>query len=53
VRDFYFRPWLLNRAARAALRHEDFCMTLMNVCLGNVEPGQGLSPKMILQIALG
>jgi geranylgeranyl reductase family protein len=52
VRDFYFRPWLLNRAARAALRHLDFRTTLVNVCLGNVEPGQGVSPKMLLQLAL-
>jgi geranylgeranyl reductase family protein len=52
VRDFYFRPWLLNRAARAALRHADFRTTLVNVCLGNVEPGQGVSPKMLLQLAL-
>jgi len=53
VRDFYFRPWLLNRAGRAALRHLDFRTTLVNVCLGNVDPGQGVSPKMLLQLALG
>jgi geranylgeranyl reductase family protein len=53
VRDFYFRPWLLNRAGRAARRHADFRITLVNVCLGNVDPGQGISPKRLLQIALG
>jgi flavin-dependent dehydrogenase len=53
VRDFYFRPWLLNRAAHAAQRHADFRVTLVNVCLGNVDPGQGISPKMLMQLALG
>ncbi|MCC7358769.1 MAG: NAD(P)/FAD-dependent oxidoreductase [Anaerolineales bacterium] len=53
VRDFYFKPWLLNRAGRAARRHPDFCATLVNVCLGNVDPGQGLSPKMIWQLVRG
>jgi flavin-dependent dehydrogenase len=52
VRDFYFRPWLLNRAARAALRHDDFRRTLVNVCLGNVDPGQGISARMLMQLAL-
>ena len=53
VRDFYFKPWLLNRAGRAARRHLDFRTTLVNVCLGNVDPGQGISPKMIWQIMRG
>jgi geranylgeranyl reductase family protein len=53
VRDFYFHTWLLNRAARAALRHADFHFTLVQVCLGNLDPARSLSPKMLLQIALG
>jgi flavin-dependent dehydrogenase len=53
LRDVYLRPWLLNRAARTANHHDDFCRTLVQVCLGNLNPAKGLSPKMILQIALG
>ncbi len=53
VRDFYFRPWLLNRAGRAARRHADFRTTLVNVCLGNVDPSQGVSPRMVWQIVRG
>jgi menaquinone-9 beta-reductase len=53
VRDFYFRPWLLNRAGRAARRHADFRTTLLNVCLGNVDPGQGVTPRMVWQILRG
>jgi geranylgeranyl reductase family protein len=53
LRDVYLRPWLLNRSARTANRHEDFCRTLVQVCLGNINPAQGLSPRMIFQIALG
>lgn len=52
VRDFYFRPWLLNRAAGAAARHEDFRATLVHVCLGNVDPGQSLTPRMLWQLVL-
>ena len=50
VRDFYFQPWVLNRAARAANRYADFCETIVQVCLGNIDPGQGLSPKMLWQM---
>ena len=53
VRDLYLRPWLLNRAARAANHHDEFCRTLVQVCLGNIDPAQGLTPKMLLQLALG
>ncbi len=51
VRDVYLRPWLLNRAARAAARHPDFRFTLVQVCLGNIDPAHSLSLKMLLQIA--
>jgi len=53
VRDVYFRAWLLNRAARAAVHHADVQQTLVQVCLGNIDPAQSLSPKMLLQIAFG
>jgi menaquinone-9 beta-reductase len=53
VRDLYLRSWLLNRAARAANHHAEFCHTLVQICLGNVDPAQGLSTKMLLQLALG
>ncbi|MGH2521878.1 MAG: NAD(P)/FAD-dependent oxidoreductase [Anaerolineales bacterium] len=53
VRDVYFRPWLLNRFASAANRNEDLKLLLIQIALGNVDPAQGLSPKTVLQIALG
>jgi geranylgeranyl reductase family protein len=53
VRDFYLRAWLLNRATSVANRHDDFCRTLVNVCLGNVDPVRGLTPKMMVQLAMG
>jgi geranylgeranyl reductase family protein len=53
VRDVYLRPWLLNRAARAANRYDDFCRTLVLICLGNVDPVLGLTPKMLWQLAWG
>jgi flavin-dependent dehydrogenase len=53
VRDVYFRAWLLNRAARAAVHHADFRLTLVQVCLGNIDPAQSLSSKTLLQIAFG
>ncbi len=53
VREVYLRAWLLNRAASAANRHDDFCRTLVQVCLGNVDPAQGLTPKMMWQLAWG
>jgi flavin-dependent dehydrogenase len=53
VRDFYFRAWLLNRAARAALRHADFRFTLIQVCLGNIDPARSFSPRSLWQLALG
>ena len=53
VRDLYLRPWLLNRAARAANQHDEFCRILVQVCLGNIDPAQGLTLNMLLQLALG
>ncbi len=52
MRDVYFKPWLFNRAAGAALRYDDFRETFVQICLGNVSPAQGLSPRMLLQMAL-
>jgi geranylgeranyl reductase family protein len=53
VRDFYLRPWLLNRAAQVANRNDDFCRTLVQICLGNVDPVRGLTPKMMWQLVWG
>jgi len=53
VREIYLRPWLLNRAASAANRHEEFCRTLVQICLGNLDPVKALTPKSLLQIAMG
>ncbi len=53
VRDLYLRPWLLNRAAQAANHHDEFRHTLVQVCLGNIDPAHGLTPKTLLQLALG
>jgi menaquinone-9 beta-reductase len=53
VRDIYVRPWLINRVTRTANRHDDFCRTLVQVCLGNISPTQSLTAKMIMQLALG
>jgi geranylgeranyl reductase family protein len=52
VRDVYFKSWLFDRAARAALRYDDFLETFVQVCLGNISPTQGLSPRMLLQMIL-
>jgi geranylgeranyl reductase family protein len=53
LRDVYLRPWLLNRATSAASRHTDFCRTLVQVCLGNIDPAQGLTPRMLWQLVRG
>ncbi len=51
VRNLYFRPWILGRFGRAAQRHDDFRLTFIQVCLGNVDPAQGISPRMLWQVA--
>lgn len=54
VRDVYFfQPWVLNHMAAAANRDEGLKITLVQIALGNVDPSLGLSPKTLLQIALG
>jgi geranylgeranyl reductase family protein len=52
LRDVYFKSWLFDKAVRAALRYDDFLETFVQVCLGNLAPAQGLSPRRLLQIAL-
>jgi hypothetical protein len=52
VRDVYFKPWLFDKVARAALRYDDFLEMFVQVCLGNLSPEQGLTPRRLLQIAL-
>lgn len=51
-RDIYVHRWVLNRVARACLRSDDFRSMMVQVCLGNVDPGQGLAPKRLAQLAL-
>ena len=51
VRDVYFKPWLFGKVVRAALRYDDFLETFVQVCLGNLSPEQGLTPRRLLQIA--
>lgn len=52
VRDVYFKPWLFDKVARAALRYDDFLEMFVQVCLGNLSPEQGLTPRRLLQIAI-
>ncbi len=52
MRDVYFKPWLFNRVVGAALRFDDFRETFVHICLGNISPAQGLSPRMLLKMAL-
>jgi hypothetical protein len=52
VRDVYFKPWLFDKVARAAQRYDDFLEMFVQVCLGNLSPEQGLTPRRLLQIVL-
>lgn len=42
VRDLYFQPWVLNRFVRAAQRHEDVKLLLLQIALGNTDPMRAL-----------
>jgi flavin-dependent dehydrogenase len=53
VRDLYLRPWVLDRAARVAVRHEDYRAALVNVCMGNLAPGSMFGLKMLFRLAAG
>lgn len=52
VRDVYFKPWLFDKVARAAQRYDDFLEMFVQVCLGNLSPDEGLTPRRLLQIVL-
>lgn len=53
VRDVYLRPWVFNRFAAAANRSADLALLLVHIALGNLDPMRALSPKTLVQIALG
>lgn len=53
VRDWYLRPWMLNRYVKAAHHNEDLALLLVNIGLGNVNPLTAFSFKNLMQLALG
>lgn len=53
VRDLYLQGWVLNRFAAAASHNEDLKLLLIHIALGNIDPIRALSPKTLLQVALG
>jgi geranylgeranyl reductase family protein len=53
VRQFFLHRWLLNRAARVASHNEAFCHTIAELLLGYIDPANVLTPKIVMQLALG
>lgn len=53
VREVYFTPWVLNRFVRAARRHIELKMLIVNIALSNADPLAALSPRALWQVALG
>ncbi len=53
VRDLYFQPWVLNRFVRAAQKHEELKLLLLQIALGNTDPSRALRPNTLLRLALG
>jgi geranylgeranyl reductase family protein len=53
VRDLYIQGWVLNRFAAAANHNKDLKLLLIHIALGNIDPIRALSPKTLLQVALG
>lgn len=53
VRDVYLRPWVFNRFAAAANRSADLALLLVHIALGNLDPMRALSPRTLVQLALG
>jgi flavin-dependent dehydrogenase len=53
VRDTYFRPWVLNRFVAAANKHAELAELILNIALGNADPRRAISPRTLLQVALG
>ncbi len=50
VRDLYFQPWVLNRFVRAAARHEDLKLLLIQIALGNTDPARALRPGPLARL---
>ncbi len=53
VRDLYFQPWVLNRFVRAAQKHDDLKLLLLQIALGNTDPRRALRPGPLLRLVLG
>jgi len=53
VRDWYLRPWMLNRYVATAHHNEDLALLLVNIGLGNINPMTAFSLKNLAQLALG
>lgn len=50
VRDVYFQPWVLNRFVRAAQRHDELRLRLVNIALGHADPLRALMPRALWQV---
>ncbi|MDW8326098.1 MAG: geranylgeranyl reductase family protein [Anaerolineales bacterium] len=53
VRDVYFRPWVLNRFVRAAQRHDELKLRLVNIALGHADPFSALTPRVLWRALAG
>lgn len=53
VRDVYFQPWVLNRFVRAAQRHDELRLRLVNIALGHADPFSALTPRALWQLVTG
>jgi menaquinone-9 beta-reductase len=53
VRDWYLRPWMLNRYVAAAHHNEDLALLLVQIGLGNINPMSAFSLKNLMKLALG
>ncbi|MBM4423511.1 MAG: geranylgeranyl reductase family protein [Chloroflexi bacterium] len=53
VRDWYLRPWMLNRYVSAALRNEEVALLLVNIGLGNIDPLKAFSLRNLVRIFWG
>ena len=53
MRDLYLRPWVLDRAARVAVKHEDYRTALVHVCMGNLSPRSMFGARMLFRLAAG
>lgn len=50
VRDLYLQPWVLNRFVRAAQRHDDLKLLLLQIALGNTDPMRALRPGPLARL---